>query len=118
MTIQEIYLIITALVALTVAFVKVQVATSSNTKNQAEFKTEMNAKTDKLDDELNNKVDKLERMFVERMESLQEKVNHTQLEMVEIKSDTKYTRESVEKLEGSINSLVQLFHQHVLKKDA
>jgi len=64
MTIQEIYLIITALVALTVAFVKVQVATSSNTKNQAEFKTEMNAKTDKLDDELNNKVDKLEKRSI------------------------------------------------------
>ncbi len=116
--IQDIYLIITALVALTALFVKVQLTSSSNTKNQAEFKKEMNAKTDKLDEELNNKVDKLERMFIERMESIQEKVNDTQLEIVGIKSDTKHTRESVEKLDGSINSLVQLVHQHVLGKDA
>ncbi len=108
--IQDIYLIITAIAGLAAYVVKIQITASNNTKNQAEFKNEMNAKTDKLDTELNNKVDKLEKVMSDRMEIIQEQMRTTQLEVVEIKSDTKHIRES-------IHSLVQLVHQHVLGKD-
>ena len=46
----------------------------------------------------------------DRMETIQDQVKTTQLEVVEIKSDTKHIRES-------IHNLVNLVHQHVIGKD-
>jgi phage host-nuclease inhibitor protein Gam len=116
--IQDIYLIIIAIVGLAAYVVKIQLTASINAKNHTELKTEMNVKTDKLEIELNNKVDKLEKAVFERMETIQDhiktiedKMTSTQMEVVEIKSDTKHIRES-------IHHMINLFNQHVLSKDA
>ena len=90
--IQEIYLITASLVALTAAFVRVQIMSSNNAKNHTELKTEMIKNSDKQDQEINNKVDKLEKAVFERMETIQDhiktiedKMNETKIEVVEIK---------------------------------
>jgi len=116
--IQEIYLIVGAIIGLTIFIVKIQLLAGNNAKINAELKTEMNIKNSKLELELNNKVDKLEKAVFERMETIQdhiktieEKMTKTQMEVVEIKSDTKHIRES-------IHHMINLFNQHVLSKDA
>jgi len=109
--IQDIYLIIIAIAGLAAYVVKIQLTSSNNAKLHTELKNEMNIKTDKLELELNNKVDKLERAVFDRMETIQTQMTSTQMEVVEIKSDTKHIRES-------IHHMINLFNQHVLRKDA
>lgn len=108
--IQDIYLIMSAIVGLTVYVVKLQTTAKDNARNHTEFKSEMNNRTDCLKLELNTKVDKLERCVLEKIETLEKQNNKTQLEIVEIKGDTKHIRESLHNIINQIN-------QHVLAKD-
>ncbi len=109
--IQEIYLVTGGLVGVTVFAIRVQGTANNTAKNLSEFKKEMNKRTDNLKVELNTKVDKLERCVLEKIESLEKQNTKTQLEVVEIKGDTKHIRES-------LHHIINLFNQHVLSKDA
>jgi len=109
--IQDIYLIMSAIVGLTVFVVRLQATAKDNAKNHTELKHEMNNRTDSLKVELNTKVDKLERCVLEKIEALEKQNTKTQMEIVGIKGDTKHIRESLHNIINQIN-------QHVLTKDA
>jgi hypothetical protein len=126
--IQEIYLITGGLIGVTAFAIRTQTNSNNTAKNLSEFKTEMSEfkkeiinklgglkaesdrKTEAIKVELDTKVDKLERCVLEKIESLEVQSNKTQLEIVEIKGDTKHIRDS-------LHQIINLFNQHVLSKD-
>lgn len=108
--IQEIYLITGGLIGVTAFAIRTQTNSNNTAKNLSELKAEMNNRVDAIKTELDTKVDKLERCVLEKIESLEVQSNKTQLEIVEIKGDTKHIRESLHNIINQIN-------QYVLSKD-